>query len=63
VKVSVDKNKCIGCGNCVVVAAEFFGLEPDGKSKVIKQPQTPAEQELVRKAFKFCPTRAIIIEK
>ncbi len=62
-KVRVDKTKCIGCGTCIAVAGDFFGLADQGKAKIIKQPQTPADKDVIKKAREFCPTGAIIIEE
>lgn len=31
----VNKNKCIGCGNCVISCPDAMILENDGKAKVV----------------------------
>lgn len=31
----VDRDLCIGCGNCTVVCPEVFELDQEGKSRVI----------------------------
>lgn len=34
-KYIVNKEKCLGCGNCTIVCPEATELEKDGKAKVI----------------------------
>jgi ferredoxin len=51
--VKVDKEKCIGCGACVSVCPEGFGLS-DGKAHV-KNPKADCIQE----AIETCPVDAI----
>jgi ferredoxin len=61
IKVSVDKNKCIGSASCVVLAPEFFDLGEDGKSKALKEYVTE-NIETLKKAANACPVNAIILE-
>ena len=60
-KVKIDDN-CIGCGACTAMVPSVFALE-DGKSVVIKQPETDDEKEKVKQAAELCPTQSIIIEE
>jgi len=53
--VSVDKDKCIGCGLCVEICGEVFEMGDDGKAKVKAQRELPCVEE----AIKSCPTSAI----
>ena len=53
--VSVDKEKCIGCGLCVQVCGEAFEMTEDNKAKVKKQEDTPC----VKEAKESCPVDAI----
>lgn len=55
--VSVDEEKCIGCGMCVSVCPEVFKLE-NGKSHVIKSKKNPAPN-CVKEAAESCPVGAI----
>lgn len=52
--VSVDKNKCIGCGLCVSICPEVFEIK-DGKAEVKAQKDLPCVEE----AIKSCPVSAI----
>ncbi len=52
--VSVDKDKCIGCGLCVSICSEVFEMK-DGKAKVKAQKDNPC----VKEAINSCPVSAI----
>jgi ferredoxin len=56
--VKVDKNKCIGCGNCPAVCPEVFEMAPDGKASV-KKGQEKAKDKCVTQAIEECPVKAI----
>lgn len=58
-KITVDKDKCIGCGACVAIASESFKLGDDGKAEVI-EPAGDKEKE-IRNAAEGCPVGAIKI--
>ena len=57
VEVRVDRERCIGCGACVMHAPWVFELDPGGKAKVIQAVQSwsPIDGAYVRN----CPTYAI----
>jgi len=56
--VSIDKEKCIGCGTCSAVAPKLFRMKCD-KAEVIKQPKTEDEKKLAKEASESCPVNAI----
>lgn len=59
-KAKVDKDVCVGSGNCEATAPAVFELK-DGKSHV-KVDTVPKDQEdKVRDAVEGCPTGAISI--
>lgn len=60
-KVKVDQEKCIGCGICYnSVAPQIFSAsEGTGKSEVVKQPETPEEEQVAKEAIESCPVGAI----
>jgi ferredoxin len=53
----VFKDKCKTYGRCVKLAPELFAL--DDQQKVELLPETNPSPELLRKAAKGCPYRAI----
>jgi ferredoxin len=51
--VSIDQNKCIGCGSCVSVCSEGFEMK-DGKAQVKN-----ANAKCIKEAIDSCPVNAI----
>mgnify|MGYP006305071011 CR=1 FL=1 len=58
-KVSVDEEKCIGCGACVSVCPDVFEMNDDGKS-VAKEKET--DEDCAKEAVDVCPVDAIEVE-
>lgn len=56
-KVTVDKDKCIGCGTCVALAPKSFKLGDDGKSFVIEP--VGNDEATLKNAVESCPVDAI----
>jgi len=62
-KVKVDSNKCIGCGNCVAVSeSKIFDFNDDGLAEAIVDEVVDEQAEIAKNAKEQCPTDAIIIE-
>lgn len=59
-KVKVDRDLCIGVGNCVAFAPSVFELDVESKA-VVLDPSSVDEFTLLE-AAKSCPEQAIIIE-
>lgn len=57
--VSVDKEKCIGCGACVAVCESVFEMK-DGKS-VVKAGKKNSKEPCVKEAAESCPVQAISV--
>ena len=57
VKLTVDANKCIGCGACVAVCPDAFEMGSDGKSHV-KNVKACAKCDC-KGAASGCPVEAI----
>ncbi len=55
--VSVDKNKCIGCGACASSCSEVFEMGDDRKSHVKAGAKT--DSPCVDEAIAGCPVGAI----
>jgi ferredoxin len=61
-KVHVDEDLCIGCGNCVDICPEIFEMEDD--KAVAKMEDVPEDmEESCREASESCPVDAIPLEE
>jgi len=60
VKVRVDKELCIGVGNCVAYAPTVFKLDQENKA-VVLDPSSVDDNTLLE-AAKSCTENAIIVE-
>jgi ferredoxin len=62
-KVRVDREACIGAGQCALVAGSIFDQDDEGL--VILLVETPGEDShaMARKAATLCPAKAISIEE
>lgn len=58
--ISIDKEKCIGCGACVSIAPNTFKIGDDGKSEVINE--SGDTDDIIRQAVDGCPVEAISLE-
>ena len=54
-KVTIDKNKCIGCGACVENSNDCIEFDNDGKVICIKE----MEDNTAERIKKNCPVEAI----
>ncbi len=59
--ITVDKNKCIGCGSCVAMHPELFVLGADGKAQVIAS-DYKAHNYTSEEIISVCPVGAISIK-
>ena len=59
-KVRVDRDLCIGVGNCVAFAPTVFKLDDENKA-VVLDPSSVDVDELLE-AAESCPESAIIVE-
>jgi ferredoxin len=59
-KVKVDRELCIGVGNCMAIAPTVFKLDDQNKA-VVLDPGSVNEETLME-AARSCPENAIILE-
>jgi ferredoxin len=59
-KVKVDRELCIGLGNCVAIAPRVFKL--DEQNKAVAAEASSAEEQTLWDAAESCPENAIILE-
>ena len=57
--VSIDKEKCIGCGLCTKLCSEVFEMQGDGKASVKEDKDIPC----VKDSIASCPVSAINEDK
>jgi ferredoxin len=63
-KVSVEQDKCVASGQCVVAAETVFDQRDEDGIVVLLDDNPPAEQaEEVREAAAVCPALAIHIQQ
>ena len=63
-KVTVDQDKCVSSGNCVLNAPEVFDQRDEDGVVVLLNPNPPPEQaDGARRAAAACPALAIHIEE
>ncbi len=59
-KVKVNQDKCIGCGNCVALSeSNVFDFNDDGLAHCILDEIPEDLQEVAKDAIDQCPTSAI----
>ena len=70
-KISINKDHCIGCGVCEALCPEVFKLSDEGKSSVVEKYRTSSQEKgevdeelvpCVKNAKESCPVEAIILE-
>jgi ferredoxin len=63
-RVSVDRDRCIGAGNCALFAPAVFDQEPDDAVVVLLDPSPPdALRAAVQEAVDRCPAAVIVLEE
>ena len=59
-KVRVDRDLCIGVGNCVAFAPTVFTLDEENKAIVLAP--SSVDDDTLLEAAESCPENAIIVE-
>jgi ferredoxin len=63
-RVTVDRDRCLGSGNCIAWASEVFDQSDDDFLVVVLDENPRAERwEAVEQAARFCPAQAIHVER
>ena len=62
VRVSVDKDLCIGAGQCVVTAPDVFDQDDDGIVELLTDSPAESDRDAVEEAEHVCPARVITVE-
>jgi ferredoxin len=62
-RVTVDRERCIGAGMCVLTAPEVFDQDEEDGRVVLLVTDPPEElQDAVRQAERLCPSGAIAVQ-
>ncbi len=59
-KVKVDRDLCIGVGNCIAYAPTVFELNTENKAVVLDP--SSVDDDTLLEAAKSCPESAILVE-
>ena len=63
-RITVDGERCIGSGMCVLTAGEVFDQDPDDGTAIVLRPEPPAgARDAVRAAAGRCPAAAIALSE
>lgn len=61
-RVIVDKELCIGAGQCVVTAPDVFDQDDDGIVDLLTDSPPEGDRDAVKEAEHVCPARVISVE-
>lgn len=62
-KITVDQDKCVSSGQCVLNAGDIFDQRDDGVVVLLEDSPDQLHAEGARKAAAACPALAIHIEE
>jgi ferredoxin len=60
-RISTDTNRCVGAGQCVLTAPEFFDQDDDAIVQVRSDSPDESARKLVSQAVELCPSGAITV--
>lgn len=60
-RITGDRDVCVGAGMCVLTAPALFDQDDDGIVTVLRPVPEAAEQDLAREAVHLCPSGAVRI--
>jgi ferredoxin len=59
--IAIDHDKCIGAGQCALIAPEVFDQGDDGLALLLVDRPGAAQSPAVREAAESCPLSAISV--
>jgi ferredoxin len=64
VRVTVDRDRCIGAGNCALIAPSVFDQDPDEAVVVVLDESPPEDSRpAVQEAVDRCPAAVIALQR
>ncbi|RFU21852.1 ferredoxin [Geodermatophilus marinus] len=60
-RVSADRERCVGSGQCELLAPDVFEVDDDGAVRVLVPEPGEEERDAVRDAVAQCPTGALAV--
>ncbi|MEU6807977.1 ferredoxin [Streptomyces sp. NPDC046831] len=60
-RIDIDKDRCIGAGQCALAAPRVFTQDDDGFSTVLPGQEDGGGDPMVREAARACPVGAIAV--
>jgi ferredoxin len=63
ITISIDKDVCIGAGQCALAAPGVFTQDDDGYSQLLPGKEDGGGDPLVREAARACPVSAITVSE
>ncbi|MFD7667124.1 ferredoxin [Streptomyces sp. NPDC059788] len=62
-RITVDPDRCVGAGQCVLNAPAIFDQDDDGLVTLLTEPGTDQETAAARLAGALCPSGAISVQE
>lgn len=60
-RITADRERCIGAGMCALIASEFFDQDEDDGRVLLSDSAPQRENAAVREAVAACPSGALTI--
>lgn len=62
-KISINKDACIGCGTCAAISEDLFEINDEGLAEVKVEEVPEDKKESAKEASDSCPTAAIEVNE
>ncbi|MFF2847993.1 ferredoxin [Streptomyces sp. NPDC058001] len=60
-RIDIDRDSCVGAGQCALAAPDVFTQDDDGFSELLPGSEDGAGDPMVREAVRVCPVGAIAV--
>ncbi|MFD7492216.1 ferredoxin [Streptomyces sp. NPDC059832] len=61
-QISIDRDRCIGAGQCALTAPKVFTQDDDGFSELLPGYEAALDGATVKEAVRVCPVQAISLD-